>query len=90
MRIETIKVYKGSKNVTIDKTDEALAEWNEMGYFTSSQRKKMKENKDNGEKGEAEENEETDVDPESADVQGEDPENNESLEGEELDPDIKV
>lgn len=38
MRLETIKVYKGSKAVTINKTD--VDAWRAMGYITSSERQK--------------------------------------------------
>lgn len=73
MRIATIKVYKGSKNVTIDKTEKALAEWNEMGYFTSSQRKKMKEGN---------ESEETEEETEINEDQTEETEDQEEVESE--------
>lgn len=38
MIVETIKVYKGTKDVTINKTD--LEEWNSYGFYSSSQKQK--------------------------------------------------
>lgn len=43
MREETVKVYKGNKNVTINKSDLEL--WNGNGYLTSSQQKSAADEK---------------------------------------------
>lgn len=45
MKLETIKVYKGSKDVTINKTD--LEQWRGDGWVTSSERQKAKKGKKN-------------------------------------------
>ena len=43
MKIETIKVYKGSKDVIINKFD--LINWQNDGWETSSDRQKKQKNK---------------------------------------------